>query len=97
MYESPINQILGELQTTYENNCIKAVQSYGFDVNKEELLKALQYDRNQYEKGYSDAIQEFVNMSWEYLGDKYLDWEIRNTIMKFAEQLKKENNVKTTN
>lgn len=88
MYESPINQILGEMQITYENECLKAVQSVGFDVNKEELAKALMYDRNQYEKGYADAIQEFINMSWEYLGDKYLDWEIRNTIKKFAEQLK---------
>ena len=58
MYESPVNQILGEMQTTYENNCIKAVQSYGFDVNKEELTKALAYDRNQYEKGYIDGYLE---------------------------------------
>ena len=58
MYESPVNKILGEMQTTYENNCIKAVQSYGFDVNKEELTKALAYDRNQYEKGYIDGYLE---------------------------------------
>lgn len=64
MYESPINQILGEMQTTYENECMKAVQSVGFDVNKEELTKALKYDREQYSKGYSDgyakAIDEFA-------------------------------------
>lgn len=59
MYESPINQILGEMQTTYENECLKVVQSYGFDVNKEELIKALKYDRNQYAKGYNDAVEEF--------------------------------------
>lgn len=41
MYESPINQILGEIQITYENECIKAVQSCGFDVNKEELKKSI--------------------------------------------------------
>lgn len=29
------------------------------DVNKEELVKALQYDRNQYEKGYSDAKRQY--------------------------------------
>lgn len=56
MYKSPINQILGEMQITYENECLKAVQSVGFDVNKEELAKALMYDRDQYEEGYSDAI-----------------------------------------
>lgn len=64
MYESPITQILGEIQVTYENECLKAVQSYGFDVNKEELTKALQYDRGQYDKGFKDgyekAIADFV-------------------------------------
>lgn len=66
MYESPINQIFGEIQTTYENECFKAVQSCGFDVNKEELVKALQYDRGQYDKGfrdgYSKAIEDFARM-----------------------------------
>ena len=69
MYESPINQILGEMQITYENECLKAVQSVGFDVNKEELTKALMYDRNQYEKGCSDgynkAIDDFAEMVCE--------------------------------
>ena len=57
MYESPINEILGEMQITYENECMKVVQSVGFDVNKEELTKALQYDRNQYEKGHKDGYE----------------------------------------
>jgi arginine repressor len=61
MYESPINQILGEMQITYENECMKAVQSCGFDVNKEELTKALQYDRGQYEKGYKDGYVKAID------------------------------------
>lgn len=64
MYESPITIIQGELQTTMEKECMKVVQAYGFDVNKEELAKALSYDRIQYSKGYSDgydkAIDDFV-------------------------------------
>lgn len=64
MYESPINQILGELQMHLEGETLKAVQNVGIDVDKEELIKALQYDRGQYEKGYkdgyADAIVEFV-------------------------------------
>lgn len=64
MYESPITQILGEMTTKYEDDCLKVVQSYGFTVNKEELTKALQYDRGQYTKGYNDgytkAIEEFA-------------------------------------
>lgn len=57
MWESPINQILGELQMHLEGETLKAVQNVGIDVNKEELIKALQYDRNQYEKGHKDGYE----------------------------------------
>ena len=60
MYKSPIETIKTEIQTQFENDCIKAVQSYGFMVNKEELIKALNYDREQYEKGYSDGYAKAV-------------------------------------
>lgn len=60
MYKSPIETIKTEIQTQFENDCIKAVQSYGFMVNKEELIKALNYDREQYEKGYSDGYSKAV-------------------------------------
>ena len=61
MYESPITQILGEMQTQYENDCMKVVQQCGFDVNKEELIKALSYDRNQYSKGYEDGYNKAID------------------------------------
>lgn len=64
MYESPVNVIYGEMQTQIEGDIFKAIQNVGIDVDKEELLKALQYDREQYSKGYSDgyakAIDEFA-------------------------------------
>jgi hypothetical protein len=68
MYESPITEITNKLQDQlimdYENGVMKAVYQVGFCVNKEELLKALKYDRGQYDKGYSDgyldAIDEFA-------------------------------------
>ena len=50
MYESPINIIISELCNKLESDCVKSVKRYGFDVDKEELAKALNYDRNQYEK-----------------------------------------------
>ena len=49
------------MQITYENECMKAVQSCGFNVNKEELTKALQYDRGQYEKGYKDGYEKAID------------------------------------
>lgn len=54
-YESPIEGIVSNVQMNYEDGIIKAVQSVGFNVNKEELAKALMYDRRQYEKGFTDG------------------------------------------
>ena len=51
-YESPIKVIMGQMRMEQENNIYRAIRDYGVDVDKEELIKALQYDRNQYEKGY---------------------------------------------
>lgn len=62
MYEPPIKLIMGEMQTQFEENCMRAVQSYGFDVDKNELVKALEYDRNQYEKGYADGRHDAVEV-----------------------------------
>ncbi len=59
MYKSPIEKIYGELQTQMvqedEKMVIKAIEKVGVNVDKGELIKALQYDRNQYTKGYEDG------------------------------------------
>ena len=47
--------------TKLESDCVKSVQSYGFDVDKEELAKALNYDRNQYEKGHKDGYNKAID------------------------------------
>lgn len=70
MWESPVNffeiheSIVEEINKQTEETVFKAIHRVGVDVNKEELIKALQYDRNQYSKGYkdgyADAIVEFV-------------------------------------
>lgn len=66
-YESPITIVQKEMQNQLniqmENSVIKAVREFGVDVDKEELIKALQYDRNQYSKGYNDAKAEIVHCS----------------------------------
>lgn len=62
MYESPLSRIYGEIQTKIieheENQILQAVQNCGITVDKEELTRALMYDRQQYEKGYADAKAE---------------------------------------
>jgi hypothetical protein len=64
MYKSPIEIIYGQMQKQMEGDILKAVQSYGINVDKDDLLRALQYDRNQYKKGYTDgktdAMSELV-------------------------------------
>ncbi len=64
MYKSPIEKIYGELQTQMvqedEKMVMKAVRKVGINVDKGELIKALQYDRNQYEKGYEDGKNEAI-------------------------------------
>ena len=67
-YESPITLFAGEMQTTMEANCLKVVQSYGFDVNAKELAKALAYDRDQYDKGYADARKKYERPHGKWLG-----------------------------
>jgi hypothetical protein len=57
-YQSPIEIIYKQMRTQFEDNVYKAIQDYGIVVDKDELIKALQYDRDQYEKGYADALSE---------------------------------------
>lgn len=54
-YESPIEMIYDDIKTSYENSVVKAVQAYDIKVDKAELLKALKYDRAQYDKGFADG------------------------------------------
>ena len=64
MYESPISLCLSELQTQVmkqqDEAIYKAIVLSGVDVDKDELIRALAYDRQQYEKGYADAMASFV-------------------------------------
>ena len=70
MYKSPIEIIQGQLKMDMENGILRAVQQQDIVVDKHELLRALQYDRGQYEKGYKDAVRErslveVVHAQWD--------------------------------
>lgn len=65
-YQSPITIIAKEIETQIDNDCVKAVQRYGFDVNAKELYKALKYDREQYQKGYEDAKRDYARPTGEW-------------------------------
>lgn len=62
-YESPISIATAKMQDEYnerlENECMLVIkEKIGIDVNKDELIKALNYDRAQYEKGFRDGISK---------------------------------------
>lgn len=64
-YESPISTITMEERTNrfrdeFDNMVFQTVVKTGVKVDKQELIKALQYDRNQYEKGYADGQRDAV-------------------------------------
>ena len=61
MYKSPIELLRGEMQTAISDEIFKAVQKVGVVVNKDELVKALAFDRGQYQKGYVDGIKELLS------------------------------------
>ena len=55
MYEAPIDIIYKDIQYQMEEGVYKAIQNVGIEVDREELLKALKYDRGQYNKGFEDG------------------------------------------
>lgn len=62
MYKSPIDVLQKQIRLQYENDILKAVQEHDVHVDKEELLKALQYDREQYEKGFADGTRAIARI-----------------------------------
>lgn len=57
-YNSPIEILYERVQHEVDNEIFRAVQGIGINVNKEELIKALAYDRDQYQKGFQDGKAE---------------------------------------
>lgn len=80
MYESPIEIIQTQLRTAVEDNIYKAIQSYDVVVDKDELIKALSYDRDQYAKGYADAQAAVAREIFEELERTIMspDWQSQN-------------------
>lgn len=70
MYKSPIEIIIGEMEMQKEGDILRVVQEIGVNIDKDELINALQYDREQYDKGYSDGYKDAVKEFAESLKRK---------------------------
>ena len=57
-YEPPITVELRQIQRKLDNFILNEIRKYDVKVDKEELVKALKYDRNQYEKGYANGKKD---------------------------------------
>ena len=81
MYESPIKIIEQTLDSFYKDIVKKKddaifaeiQSSFGVDLDKYELIRALQYDRNQYEKGYADGKRDAMAELVRCKGCKHLE------------------------
>ena len=64
MYESPIEMVFSDLVSDSvkkaDEYIVACVQQVGVKVDKNELIKALKFDREQYEKGWNDRDNEIV-------------------------------------
>lgn len=62
MYKSPIDVMIADIQhqiaKQQDEEIYKAVVSVGINVDKAELLRALEYDRQQYERGYAYGLRD---------------------------------------
>lgn len=87
-YKSPIETIWSDIEYDYgeqfDQMVLTAVQCVGIRVNKEELVKALAYDRDQYRKGLEDRDSEIVrcdNCRWHYYRDNAIVCANRGEVM----------------
>ena len=77
MYKSPIEIVVAETTDSLAERAARnldeqiyiAIQKCGVAVNKEELVRALNYDREQYQQGYEDGVRDIVDDMQEFARD----------------------------
>ena len=85
MYKSPIEIITGQIKTNYDNAIYSAVQNVGINIDREELLKALEYDRGQYEDGFREGEKHTMRQIKDLLPE-WLYAAIKENLIKAGEQ-----------
>lgn len=73
MYELPIEAVSMDYADDMESVVCRGLLKFGIKVNKEELIRALKYDRGQYYKGYKDCLKDRVKIL-----EKQLDIAIKD-------------------
>jgi len=65
---SPIQVMQKQIQVETEGHIMKAIQEVGVVVDKQELIRCMSYDRNQYENGYQQGRKDAI----EFISDKLI-------------------------
>ena len=97
MYKSPIEMSYSfsdSFAQRFSEETDKLVLTACFDVgvklDKAELIKALEYDRDQYEKGYRDGLAEAEEVFETWLANEYYTFNRIQTIPELLSYLYKE-------
>ena len=56
-YQSPVEIVSQNIREKYEGDMMQIIHSYDIHVDKDERVKALAYDRDQYKKGFADGCR----------------------------------------
>ena len=86
MYKSPIEIVQGELHTYVENEVMKAVRKVGVNVDKEELIKALAYDRGQFGEGHKQGMEDAWKIAQTVFGSTVTLYEAMDVAKCMKEQ-----------
>ena len=78
MYKSPINLVVQDIETQMvqkeEQTILDSIRKCDVVVDKEELIKAINYDRNQYSKGYKDGVNNVLDKIWTEINNYGSIW-----------------------
>lgn len=85
MYKSPIKIITGKMQTNYDDEIYWTTQNVGIKVDREELLKALKYDRQQFKEGFREGEKHTLRQIKNLLTG-WLYTAIKENLIKAGEQ-----------
>lgn len=94
MYESPIKIISDQMQCELEDEVLRVIQKYDIIVDKDELIKALRYDRDQFRCGYKEGINMFMGRLldrlalYEQCAIEQQDWSARNTVLQIIYEVR---------
>ena len=80
MYESPIEfftkTVAPKIAAEIDGKALEAVFQCGFNVDRDELEKALRYDRDQWRKGFANGV-EYAQPKWISVKDRLPEYQER--------------------